>query len=214
MAMTNVQQRPGWLTCIIVAITVCAAAGAPAEDIGPRAGSLVLIGGGRPLPDDALKRFVELAGGPDAPIVIIPTAGGAPAYDDSFIGVADLRRAGARNLRILHTYDRTEADSATFIAPLRTARGVFIYGGTNAILVDAYVNTNTLREIRSLLDRGGVVGGTSAGAEVQGSFMPRGQTGDSDGKVLIGDHQVGFGFLNHVAVDAHWAASGVAWNRP
>ena len=38
----------------------------------PRAGHLVLIGGGDK-PADAMRKFVELAGGKDAPIVVIPT---------------------------------------------------------------------------------------------------------------------------------------------
>jgi hypothetical protein len=41
-------------------------------------GSLVLIGGGSPVDDGLFRKVIELAGGPDAPLVMIPTAGGAP----------------------------------------------------------------------------------------------------------------------------------------
>jgi hypothetical protein len=52
-----------------------------AQTIGPENGSLVIVGGGmRDL--SILHRFAELAGGPDAPIVVIPTAGGGENYDD------------------------------------------------------------------------------------------------------------------------------------
>ena len=172
-------------------------------EVGPVNGSLVLIGGGQPLDDILIKRVIELAGGPEELIVIIPTAGGAATYDDSFRGVVQFRQAGARNLRLLHTRDRSVADSESFVEPLRRARGVFIFGGTNAILADAYLGTRTQREITDILNRGGVVAGTSAGAEIQGSFMPRGNTNDPNGDVLIGDHQVGLNVLHRVAVDAH-----------
>jgi cyanophycinase len=41
--------------------------------------------------------------------------------------------------------------------------------------VDAYLNTSVEKEIKKLLDRGGVVGGTSAGATIQGSYLVRGR---------------------------------------
>ena len=169
----------------------------------PGSGSLVLIGGGSPIDDTLFRKVIELAGGPDAPLVMIPTAGGAVSYDASFRGLAQIRQAGARNVQLLHTLDRRVADTEAFVAPLRTARGVFIFGGTNAVLADAYLGTRTHEALREVLHRGGVIAGSSAGAEIQGSFMPRGQTGDENGTVLIGDHTDGLGFLPGTAVDAH-----------
>lgn len=190
--------------CLGLAILgIASIAWGQSPEIGPAKGSLVLIGGGRPLDDILIKRVIELAGGPDELIVIIPTAGGAASYDESFRGVVEFRQAGAKNLQLLHTRDRGVADSERFVESLRRARGVFIFGGTNAILADAYLNTRTQREIGEVLNRGGVVAGTSAGAEVQGSFMPRGNTNDPNGEILIGDHTVGLNLLHRVAVDAH-----------
>jgi cyanophycinase len=166
-------------------------------------GSLVLIGGGSPVDDSLFRKVIELAGGPDAPLVMIPTAGGATSYDASFRGLAQLRQAGARNVQLLHTLDRRVADTEAFVAPLKSARGVFIFGGTNAYLADAYLHTRTHEALQDVLRRGGVLAGSSAGAEVQGTFMPRGQTGDENGTVLIGDHTEGFGFLPGTAIDAH-----------
>jgi len=174
---------------------------APASSPSP--GSLVLIGGGSPVDESLFRKVIELAGGPDAPLVMIPTAGGAVRYDDSFRGLAQLKQAGARNVQLLHTLDRRVADTEAFAAPLKAARGVFIFGGTNAYLAEAYIGTRTHEALRDVLRRGGVIAGSSAGAEIQGSFMPRGQTGDENGTVLIGDHTEGFGFLPGAAVDAH-----------
>jgi cyanophycinase len=160
----------------------------------------MLVGGA--MRDPALyERFLELAGGPDAPIVYIPTAGGAEAYDDLCSCLAAWREHGARNIRVLHTWDREEADSEAFVAPLRQATGVFFGGGRQWRLVDAYGGTRTEEAIREVLERGGIVGGSSAGASIQGSFLVRGDT--ETNTVMMGDHQEGFGYLRNVGIDQH-----------
>ena len=63
------------------------------------------------------------------------------------------------------------------------------------------MNTRTQKELAALLDRGGVVGGTSAGATIQGSFMVRGDT--KGNTLMVGDHVEGFGFLRGVTIDQH-----------
>ena len=50
------------------------------QEVGPENGSLVVVGGGR-LDSEIIERFLGLAGGTDAPIVVIPTAGGGEHYD-------------------------------------------------------------------------------------------------------------------------------------
>ena len=71
------------------------------------------------------------------------------------------------------------ANSEQFVEPLRKARGVFIGGGDQTLLADAYLNTRTHRELQTLLNRGGVVAGGSAGAMIMGSFLARGTKGAS-----------------------------------
>jgi cyanophycinase len=173
-----------------------------AQEVGPPSGSLVVVGGG--LSDPAIvERFIQLAGGPDAPIVVIPTAGGGEDvdYGPYCECTALLRSGGALNLTVLHTYDRSVADSETFVRPLADARGVWLPGGRQWRLVDAYAGTRTERALRAVLDRGGVIGGTSAGASIQGSFLARGDTRTNT--LVIGDHQEGFGYLRGVAIDQH-----------
>jgi cyanophycinase len=171
-----------------------------AQSIGPRAGSLVIVGGA--MRDPAiLARFLELAGGPDAPIVVVPTAGDAADYDQYWSGLRPFRENGARNLTLLHTRDRARADSEAFVKPIAAARGVFFTGGRQWRLADAYLNTRTQRELQQLLDRGGVIGGSSAGATILGSFLVRGDTKGNE--LMIGDHITGFGFLKNSAIDQH-----------
>jgi cyanophycinase len=171
-----------------------------AQEVGPQRGSLVIVGGG--LRDQAIvQRFLALAGGDTAPIVVIPTAGEDAQYDQYWPGLGQLRAAGARNLMVLHTRDRAVANTAHFAAPLQTARGVWFPGGRQWRLADAYLNTLTQTEITNVLARGGVVGGTSAGATILGSYLVRGDTRGNT--VMMGDHEVGFGFLRNTAVDQH-----------
>jgi len=168
--------------------------------VGPANGTLVVVGGAMQS-DEIYRRFIELAGGPDAHIVLVPTAGEADEYDGSYTGLTAWREHGARNLTLLHTTDRTTADSEEFVEPLTTARGVFFFGGRQWRLVEAYAGTRTEAELTRVLERGGVIGGTSAGASILGSFLVRGDTETNE--IIIGDHQVGFGYLRGVAIDQH-----------
>lgn len=187
---------PGVLTIA----PVVPGAAAVGQEVGPENGSLVVVGGA--MRDPAIvERFVELAGGPDAPIVVIPTAGGGEEYDQDYGGLETFRRAGATDLTVLHTYDPEEADTEAFVEPLLEAKGVWFPGGRQWRLVDAYGGTRTEQEIRRVLDRGGVVGGSSAGASIQGSFLARGDT--EGNRTMMGDHQVGFGYLKNTAIDQH-----------
>jgi cyanophycinase len=167
---------------------------------GPQNGSLVVVGGG-PLDDVILKRFIELAGGPEAPIVVIPTAGGRNSYNDNAGGAGQLRKYGATNVTVLHANDKKIADSESFVKPLMDAKGVWFSGGRQWRLVDAYKDTKAEKLFWQVLERGGVIGGSSAGATIQGSYLARGDT--KNNQIMMGDHEAGFGFISNIAIDQH-----------
>ncbi len=170
------------------------------QEVGPESGSLVIVGGN--MQDPAIvRRFIDLAGGAEAPIVVIPTAGGGDDYDEFYQGLRAFRNQGAKKLTVLHTYEPEEADTDEFVIPLREAGGVWFGGGRQWRLVDAYGGTKTEVEIRNVLDRGGVIGGSSAGATIQGSYLARGDT--ETNTIMMGDHEEGFGYLRNVAIDQH-----------
>lgn len=174
-----------------------------AQAIGPARGSLVIVGGA--MEDQAImKRFIELTGGTEAPMVIIPTAGEEDVYDQYYPGVRPWQELGVKNITVLHTRDRNVASSAEFVAPLQKARGVWFPGGRQWRLADAYLDTRTELELRAVLDRGGVIGGSSAGATILGSFLVRGDTRNNT--VMVGDHVRGFGLLKSSAIDQHLLA--------
>jgi cyanophycinase len=183
-----------------------APAPAPAAVVGPERGALFIAGGGS-LDSGVIARFVELAGGENARIVIIPTAGTQDSFPATWPALRMFRDAGVNDVRILHTRSRTAADSEAFTEPLRRASGLWLSGGRQWRLVDAYLDTRTVREIRALLDRGGVVGGTSAGASIQASYMVRGAVASNE-IVMAPGYETGFGLLRNTAIDQHLTARG------
>jgi cyanophycinase len=176
-----------------------------AQDIGPKHGTLV-ISGGAEKPGIILERFIQLAGSPDAPIIVIPTSGNAEEYDQSYSGLKRFRDAGARNLYVLHTRNREVANSEEFVKPLLTARGVWFEGGSHWRHADAYLDTRVHQEILALLDRGGVVGGGSAGAHIQSDYMEVSRSPQqefSERKLPQSEWRRGMALIHHVAIDVH-----------
>ncbi len=170
--------------------------------IGPEKGSLVIVGGGTVGPEIWTK-FVELAGGAaNANIIIIPTADedssiakGASVERDA------LQKLGVQQITFLHTRDTKMADSEAFAAAIKKATGIWFRGGRQWKLADAYLNTRAQKAFNEVLNNGGVIGGTSAGATIQGSFMVRGDT--KGNTLMIGDHTEGLDFIHKVAIDQH-----------
>ncbi len=179
-----------------------------------RKGTLLLVGGGAG-GADINARFIQLAGGPDARIVIIATAA-INSADPAVIretGERMARLVGAKNFVLLHTTSRREADSPEFIEPLRHATGVWITGGEASWLIDSYMGTRTESELIAVLDRGGVVAGSSAGALIWGSkvLLYRAHPGASmfaiqkPEDVVIGDvRETTIGLLRNVLVAPHF----------
>ena len=182
---------------------------------GPSRGSLVLQGGVGFNPAIAAT-FVARAGGPESHIVVIPTAsvGDAGPPGMSVTLAQRMKQSfGVAAFTVVHTIDRAEADSDSFVKPIRNATGVWMLGGFPPNLVHAYLGTGTERAIKELLERGGVVGGESAGAMIQGSWL---DTTDDEWTpemhALIREHRTGagFGLLTNAAIFPHFDKRGPA----
>ena len=190
-----------WSRLIWLLLLVCLPCGLPAQlSEGPAKGSLVAVGGGRIGPD-IVRRFLALAGGTDARFVVIPTAAEDPV-DPERARQQFSKQFGVTHITVLHTRDRKVADSDGFVTPLRAASAVWFSGGRQWRLVDAYLHTGTQREIEALLGRGGVVGGSSAGATIQGSYLVRGAP-QGNSIMMAKGHEEGFGLLKNSAIDQH-----------
>jgi cyanophycinase len=174
---------------------------------GPSKGTLLIIGGGEQ--GAAIQEAaIRLGRGPDgAPArwVVIPTA--LADEEAARMKPPDFTSRDGAVVTVLHTRDRDEADSADFIAPLESATAVYFVGGRQWRLVDAYADTRTERELRAVLDRGGLIAGTSAGATIQGSYLVRGAP-EGNEILMSPGHERGFGYISNAAIDQHVIARG------
>ena len=180
----------------------------PQEPAAPPAiasGALIIVGGGS-LPRPALDRFVSLAGGADARIVLLPIA--APGSEASLESLAERCRAlGAAEAVVLSERHPDEVDRDQYVARLERATGVWFGGGRQWRFVDAFDGTRALTALRGVLARGGVIAGSSAGASIQGEYMPRGDPLGNQ-RVSAEGYEQGLGFLPGVAIDQHLTERG------
>jgi len=182
-----------------------------APQYGPPTGTLVIVGGGSTNGTGIIERFIELGGGAEnGRFVIVPTAGGnydqdgnVRVYDEDRV-LRSWRARGLRNVSMLQTHDPEVADTEEFVAELRRATAVWFNGGRQWNIVDSYAGTRTYDEFHRVLERGGVVGGSSAGATILGEYLVR---GDTRGPQIVmteeENHQLGFEFLRNVGIDQH-----------
>lgn len=197
----NLIQKSFSLWLILLSFCTLGQAQDSSPRIGPARGALMIVGGGS-VGADIWARFIELAGGESANIVVIPTANEDVNISGGTLAEKELlQHLGVKNVTVLHTRDRKQADEPNFVAPLRKATGIWFTGGRHWRLADSYLNTLAHREFKALLERGGVIAGTSAGATIQGSFMVRGDT--KGNTLMIGDHTEGLGFIQNVTIDQH-----------
>ena len=199
---------------IAIVITMAAPWAGQAQSLtsteyGPANGTLIIDGGYAS--KEVRQKFIELGGGAEnGTFVIVPTAGGNRTRDGKlkeYVEEDVLRpwiALGVKNVRMLHTADKAEADTETFIEPLLDATAVWFMGGRQWNYVDSYANTRTLEAFHNVLERGGVIAGGSAGASIQGQYLVRGDT--EGGHIVMTDeseHENGFAFLRNSAIDQH-----------
>jgi len=173
-------------------------------------GRLLVIGGAEDKDGemDILKRFVELAGGSKARIVVCSSPSeeaeeAAERYREVFerIGVAEVVGAPIN--------ERNEADVPELLEAVGRATGVFFTGGDQLRLTALIAGTHFSETIRDRLFHDGViVAGTSAGAAAMSSIMLIG--GTSEGSVRRADVSLapGLGLWRDTVVDTHFNQRG------
>lgn len=198
------------VTLVFAATLLAGSLYAQEPEYGPPKGTLVIQGGGSDVDTGIWETFINKAGGLNAKIIVIPTAGGnrtpdgkIKVYQEEQV-VAMWKRRGATNVHMLHTADPKVADTEEFAKPLRDANAVWFDGGRQWNCVDSYAHTLTEKEFHNVLERGGVIGGSSAGATIQGDYLVRGAVAGSDIVMTPEpEHEHGFAFLRKVAIDQH-----------
>jgi cyanophycinase len=174
-------------------------------NVDSRRARLLIIGGAAGL--GLLGRFVELAGGAAARIVVIATASATPdtveaTHRDAFTAL------GAGCVQALRLADRADANSPEVEPLLREATGIFFTGGDQERITAVIGGTATDSVLQSLVAAGAVVlAGTSAGAAMMsGTMIVEGDSlGVSRSAVRTGP---GLEFLPGVLIDQHFAERG------
>ena len=176
---------------------------AKVEDTHTR-GWIVPVGGAEEKEQDAviLRRIVEVSGGEEARIAIIPTASRlpdtGPRYERIFTAL------GARKATSIPFETRADAERDDLLDTLEQATGVFLTGGNQLQLSTILGGTQVARAIRRLNARGVTVGGTSAGAAILSEHMIAfGQGGATPiaGSVRLAP---GLGLTNRFVIDQHF----------
>lgn len=172
-------------------------------------GSLVIIGGGS-RPDYVMHKIMELAGGKNAKLVVIPNASGEPVETAEY-QINGLKKLGYEN--IFYIYGKNaELDKPEILQQLEGVTGVFFSGGDQARLTADLLGTKFLAKLRDIYKSGGVLSGTSAGAAVMSKMMLTGNelvNKDSNNAYITiekGNIETveGFGFLENVIIDQHF----------
>jgi cyanophycinase len=184
------------LLVIVASLVVGSAPRVRAEEaVREVSGSLVIVGGGS-LPDVIRERFLDLAGGSKARLVVIPTASELADQAESR-SFQFWKEQNVASVELLHTRDPERANEMDFVRPLTRATGVWMTGGDQSRLIAAYRGTAVEKALVDLLARGGVIGGTSAGAAVMSPVMITG----GNPQARVGD---GFRLLPCAVIDQHF----------
>ena len=177
---------------------------APTTDGGP-VGPVMVIGGAEDKLGERviLSRFVELAGGDQAQIVVISTASSlGDAATDLYRHL--LGRIGARTITGLCPETREEANDPQAVAALASATGIFMTGGNQLRLSSIIGGTALGAAILDAHGRGVVVAGTSAGASAVATHMMAFGSSGATPKHRMAHVSVGLGLLVNVVVDQHF----------
>lgn len=159
-------------------------------------GAIVAVGGGGTTPA-IVARTLELAGGKNAVVAVLPQASELPTAGDGSVKM--WTGAGAKAVHVV-SFDNGDAARAI----LRDATLIWMPGGSQSRFMEKIAGTGLAELIVERHRAGAVVGGTSAGAAVLSAEMI---TGEADLKGLKSGTTVlkkGLGLLPGVLVDQHF----------
>ena len=168
------------------------------------AGPVMAIGGAEDKLRDKLilSAFVNLAGGPDARIAILPTASSIEDAGERYKAL--FLTMGADSADVLYLPDRAAAASPEVAEVLDDVTGIFLTGGNQMRLASIVAGTPVARKVRARNQAGAVVAGTSAGASILSSHMVAfGASGPSP-RMRMAQMTAGFGLVPGVVIDQHF----------
>ena len=171
-------------------------------------GSLYIVGGGG-TPRGLMAQMIKEAGGVEnAKCVYIPCSESANVNEQQRT-VTMWKRMGVKHATFIHTKDRNKSNTdEEFLEPLKDATMLWFGGGRQWNFADSYYGTKAHKLMKDVLHRGGVIGGSSAGASIQGRFLARATPIGNANILAPGYIRGGLGFLSGVAIDQHFSQRG------
>lgn len=173
-------------------------------------GHLLVIGGAEDKYNERriLKKFLELAGGTDAEVLIVPVASDFPEFAADVYTQA-FRNLGVARPRVLRATSRQDIVDADVDALLDGVNGIFMTGGDQMRLVSLLGGTKLADKIRSIVRSSNIVlAGTSAGAAAMSTTMVvRGDPSSHPHKAAV-RLSPGLGFLKNIIIDQHFTERG------
>lgn len=174
---------------------------APVPDVP--SGALVIVGG-HGYPDGMWERVIKFAGGTNANFVCF-------AQNPGSTGAEKLRELGCNNVAVYVVRTGPEgieqAKDPILLEDLKKADAIYFGGGRTYKYMDAYLDTEAHRLMENVLERGGIILGGSAGAQIQGDFLVRGDPRTNKTLWMEGN-DVGLGFIKGVIIDVHYRERG------
>lgn len=173
-------------------------------------GHLLVIGGAEDKYNERriLKKFLELAGGTSAEVLIVPVASDYPEFAADVYTQA-FRNLGIANPRVLRATSRQDVVNADADKLLDGITGIIMTGGDQMRLVSLLGGTKLAEKIRKAVRETDVVlAGTSAGAAAMStSMIVRGEPTSHPHKNAV-RLSPGLGFLKNIIIDQHFSERG------
>lgn len=195
-----------FLLCIFILILAFVDDGCFAQS---SKGHLVIIGGGE-RHGYIMQKIIDLSGGKNARMIVIPNASSEP-LETAQRQSNELKAHGIASSDYL-IFTKESADADSNLKKLDGVTGIFFSGGDQSNLTRDLLGTKLLDKIYEIYNEGGVISGTSAGAAVMSEVMITGNelinkdSNSAFNSIQKNNIEVkqGFGFIKSAIVDQHF----------
>lgn len=174
-------------------------------DVSPlKRGPVMAIGGAEDKLNDRiiLSTFLQIAGGRDARIAVVPTASSIETAGERYKAI--FLEMGAATADVLFIGSREDANGDAHIESLEQATGIFLTGGNQMRLSALVGGTRVAQMVKQRQEAGAIVAGTSAGASILSSHMVAyGASGETP-RLRMAQMIAGFGLVPELIIDQHF----------
>ncbi len=172
-------------------------------------GKLFIIGGAEDKTGDCviLRKFVELAGGAKAKIVVMTAATDHPEESAKEI-IEVFKRLGVKNGQAVDVSTRMDAEDEKSLEKIKKATAVYFTGGDQLHITSLMGGTTLQQKMMERFAEGLLIAGTSAGAAMMGNSVILDGDGETSPKFGAVEIAPGMDFIRGCIIDPHFAERG------